>query len=103
MIKSENYITDEIRQAAEKEALASLMSLFSEKMFEKIIAKMEMGYSGWDKNVPPVIEMLKSKLADNINSGDWVDVANISMMLWNMTQPNDQTKTGTEAPVDVVK
>lgn len=84
MIKSDQYITDEVRKAAESEALANLMNAFSEAMFAKIVSKMQQGYSGWDKKDPIMIELLKNRLADNVNHGDWIDVANVSMFLWNM-------------------
>ena len=88
MIKSDNYITPEIRRAAEQEALATLMSAFTETMFNKLLKKISQGYSGWDSRTPEVIESIKAKLANNINNGDCVDVANLSMMLWNIQQPD---------------
>ena len=48
MIKSENYITSEIREAAEQEALASLMGTFTETMFGKVMANNKSNYLGWD-------------------------------------------------------
>lgn len=86
MIKSENYITDEVRKAAEQEALANLMNVFSDKMFEKIMKKFQDGYSGWDN--PISLEIVKEKLVNNINAKDWIDVAVLSMFLWNLSQPD---------------
>ena len=86
MIKSDDYITNEIRQAAEQEALASLMNVFSETMFKKILMKRQQGYHAWDKKTPDMIELLKTRLQENLNRGDWVDVANLAMFLWNMQQ-----------------
>ena len=96
MIKSDQFITDEIRKAAEQEALANLMNAFSEGMFQKVMAKLAQGKRGWDK--PEIIETLKGQLADNINSGDWVDVAIISMFLWNIKQPDKPEVAVTNAP-----
>ena len=98
MIKSDNYITSEIRRAAEQEALANLMNLFTEAMFEKIMNKMRSGYGGWDSRSPEVVESIKSKLAENINDGDWVDVANLAMMLWNIQQPDLPSVEVTKPP-----
>ena len=98
MIKSDQYITDEVRKAAESEALANLMNVFSEAMFSKVIAKMQQGYHGWDKKDPMIIELLKNRLADNVNRGDWVDVANVSMFLWNMQQSDSPAVEVTKTP-----
>jgi len=98
MIKSDTYITDEIRNAAEQEALATLMNTFTEKMFEKTMVKKKAGYRGWDSLSPETIESLKAKLADNINDGDWIDVANICMFLWNLKQPDPPVVTVTNTP-----
>ena len=98
MIKSEQYITNEIRKAAETEALANLMNSFSEKMFAKVMAKMQQGYHGWDKKDPIMIELLNNRLSDNINRGDWIDVANVCMFLWNMQQPDAPAVEVTNPP-----
>jgi len=98
MIKSENYITEEVRKAAEQEALATLMSSFTEAMFEKLMAKMNAGYHGWDIKDPVMIELLKNRLADNVNRGDWIDVANVSMLLWNMQQPDNAPQNSVANP-----
>ena len=88
MIKSKNYITEEVRIAAEQEAFARLVSDFSEVMFEKFVAKLKQGYNGWDRNTPDIIESITTRLGKNIEKGDWVDVANLAMFLWNMEQPD---------------
>ena len=98
MIKSEQYITNEVRKAAESEALANLMNTFSEAMFAKIVSKMQQGYHGWDRKDPVIIELLKNRLADNVNRGDWIDVANVSMFLWNMQQPDPPAVEVTNPP-----
>ena len=96
MIKSNQFITDEIRRAAEKEALANLMSVFSEEVFEKIMKKFDSGYRGWDQNEN--IEKLKERLANNINNNDWIDVAAVSMFLWNIEQPDKPELEITKPP-----
>ena len=88
MIKSENYITSEIREAAEQEALASLMGTFTETMFGKVMANNKSNYLGWDVGSNEMINKLKMRLTDSINAGDWTDVANVSMFLWNLQQPD---------------
>lgn len=98
MIRSDSYITPEVRKAAEQEALATLMSSFTEAMFNKLVAKMSQGYGGWDSRSTEVVESIKAKLADNINDGDWIDVANLAMMLWNIQQPDPPTVTVTKPP-----
>ena len=98
MIKSSNYITEEVRKAAEQEALATLMNSFTEAMFEKIMFKTNLGYKGWDISDPVMIELLQTRLRDNLTRGDWVDVACLSMLLWNMQQPDSQA-TGSDTPL----
>ncbi len=54
-------------------------SLFFAKMVEKLIHQRGThNYSGWDYLNE---DILKRKLHRNIESRDWVDVANIAMML----------------------
>lgn len=93
MIKTENYITKEIRRAAEQEALATLMNEFSQQMFGRIINNKDAEYSGWDSEES--IENIKAKLANGLNNGDWIDVANLCMFLWNFKQQN--------APMEVIE
>ena len=84
MIKSSDFISDEAKQKAQLEAIGALMNSFTDAMFHKLTDKVISGYKGWDN--PNILETLKSKLADNINDQDWVDVANIAMFLWNLKQ-----------------
>jgi len=84
MIKSINYISDQAKKEAELQALGELMNIFTDEMLKKLIYNVEKGKSGWDS--PEIIESLKNQLSNNINNQDWVDVANISMMLWNLKQ-----------------
>jgi hypothetical protein len=88
MIKSENYITTEVRKAAEQEAIANLMESFTEFMFKQTLVKVNGEYSGWDKASQDTVEKIKSSLADAVNRGDWIDVSIASMLLWNLHQPD---------------
>lgn len=63
----------------ELEQLQEAVELFSKKMIAKLAYKMGNGYSGW-KNKANRKEILY-KLHNNVNHKDWVDVANLAMML----------------------
>lgn len=84
MIKTNNFISDEAKKDAETKAIGVLMNLFTDKMVEKLRKNLEKGKSGWDD--PSISDVLKTQLSDNINDADWVDVAVISMFLWNLNQ-----------------
>lgn len=84
MIRSINYVSDEAKQKAEQEALGYLMDVFTSKMVDRLMDGVSKGKTGWDD--PGYFENLQQQLLENIKSSDWVDVANIAMMIWNIEQ-----------------
>ena len=68
--------------AAEIERLADHHSAFEQEMAKRLRKKAEKGWRGWDDR--QMIERLKDKLAENIQQGDWVDVANLAGFLHDM-------------------
>jgi hypothetical protein len=55
---------------------------FFGKMVEKLIhQKQTHGYSGWDSPGDVTSGRILRKLYENVERGDWVDVANLAMML----------------------
>lgn len=87
MIKSTDYIPDDARKEAEQSALAELLGIFSKEMAQKVMLKLESGYSGWDN--PTVEATMRQKLEKNLQENDMVDVAVLAMMLWNLKQDNN--------------
>ena len=57
---------------------------FVKEMKAKLRIKMNHGYSGWDK--PENKGMILEKLSWNLKEKDYVDVANLAMMLWNFSR-----------------
>ena len=84
MIKSINYVPEEAKKQAETQALGSLMNAFTEKMVQRLMEGVAKGKTGWDS--PDSAERLRECLLVNLKAADWVDVANIAMMLWNLEQ-----------------
>ena len=54
-------------------------------MKSKLIRCAEKGYRGWDNK--DNIEMILKKLTNNLSKKDYVDVANLAMMLHFLTAP----------------
>lgn len=55
---------------------------FFGKMVEKLMHQKQVhGYSGWDSPSEITNQKIYSKLKANIDRQDWVDVANLAMML----------------------
>ena len=57
--------------------LISALSFFK-KMVERLIEKENDGWCGWDE---PNVKEFKARAISNIRNGDYVDAANLSMML----------------------
>lgn len=60
---------------------------FAEAMKEKMEEKYYEGYTGWD-DITGVEGVIVQKLKDHTRrgNGQWVDVANFAMMLWNASR-----------------
>lgn len=63
-------------------ALSKLIKVFSDEMERKLHRKLMQGYSGWDDE--NMKEYLKESIKNHVEKGDWVDVANLAAMLWNL-------------------
>lgn len=59
-------------------------------MTQKMLIKYRQGLRGWD--CPENESVIKNKLADNIKKNDWIDVANLAMMLHNFKKENNNEK-----------
>jgi hypothetical protein len=66
--------------------LTELVNRFSDKMWHKLIRKLDQGYYGWDD--PFLKKSLQESLIKHIEKGfdaeNMVDVANLAAMLWNL-------------------
>ena len=61
--------------------LQNAMNSFRYKCFKKLLDKEGQGYTGWDNASAISNKELTEKLKENIHSEDWVDVANLAMIL----------------------
>ena len=69
-----------VAQADPEKADALLVDFAEYKMRERLKEQRENGYKGW--NTPQCVNSdLKERLLKNVESGDWVDVANLAAML----------------------
>lgn len=73
-------------------ALDAAVDAFAEVMKAKLEDKYLQGYNGWDEEhefeaqSTAIRNTLRSKLRSNYERDDWVDVANLAMMLWKRDQ-----------------
>lgn len=72
----------ETTRPAEERALRALVELGADAMEAKLIEKLRASWCGWDD--PENADMLKRQLCQNILEGDWIDVANLALFLWNL-------------------
>lgn len=63
--------------------------LFADRMTERLDAARMAGRYGWDDSDVISDDELKALLIKNVESEDWVDVANYAMMLYWRNQ-NEQ-------------
>lgn len=68
--------------ATGKLKLEKAVDKFVKEMKSKLRSKMRCGYSGWDDGYNK--KMLEEKIKHNLLNKDYVDVANLAMMLWNL-------------------
>jgi hypothetical protein len=52
---------------------------FANSMEAKMLSKYDQGYRGWDD--PSQVGLISERLLLNLEQGDFVDVANLAMML----------------------
>ena len=73
-----------VHMGAEMKALDIMVDAFARAMKAKLRDKyLRYHYTGWDKKENrEVIEVSLRKHVDR--SGQWIDVANLAAMLWNM-------------------
>ncbi|MDD5540472.1 MAG: hypothetical protein PHG61_07270 [Candidatus Marinimicrobia bacterium] len=64
---------------SEIEKLREAMNHFTVKMLKKLESKVFEGWFGWNEREN--IESIHERLKYNLEQGDWVDVANLAMML----------------------
>lgn len=59
-------------------------------MIKKMLAKYEQRLRGWDD--PEFKQEILHKMRDNIDDSDWVDVANLAMMLHRFQQEGNNNE-----------
>jgi hypothetical protein len=71
----------------QERALCALVDAFAGEMKAKLIKKLREGYVAWDN--PCFRENIEGKLIEHASrgSGQYVDVANLAAMLWNLDLP----------------
>jgi len=84
MIRSINYVPEEAKKQAETQALGALMNKFTDEMAGKLMSGVAEGKTGWDD--PDGFEKLQAQLLENLKLADWVDVACLAMLIWNLGQ-----------------
>jgi len=52
---------------------------FSTAMKDVLVERQSLGWTGWNKIATST---LKIRLLNNVESGDWIDVANLAFFLW---------------------
>lgn len=57
--------------------------MFANAMKQKMAAKRNQGYSGWNDKEYCTTEKLQKMLIDHLAKGDPVDIGNFAMMLWS--------------------
>jgi len=60
--------------------ILDLQVKFMEECWEKLCSKKRQGYTGWDN--PENKSEILHKLMRNLDDEDYIDVANLAMMLW---------------------
>ena len=68
----------------------TLSAMFFQCMQSRLLEKAADGWRGWDKTGP---KALRERLLDNFERKDWVDVANLAMILWAQKE-NKRLKKG---------
>jgi len=61
------------------EKLQRLFKQFTKVMKVRLLKKEEAGWSGWDERSLMPLDELMDRIFDNLNKGDWIDVANLAM------------------------
>jgi len=59
--------------------LFTAFGMFMRAAEQRLADKQHAGWRGWDKIS---IRTLKTRLLHNVETEDWVDVANLAMFLW---------------------
>lgn len=62
--------------------LMDTVNSFATEMQYKLSAKLEEGYTGWDDPSSLPTDYLEARLVVNLQNRDFVDVANLAMILW---------------------
>ena len=66
------------------------VSKFVDLMRDRMFDKAAEGYIGWDEK--DCQQYIKEQLQDHVDKGDFVDIANIAMMLYFLTLPESEDK-----------
>lgn len=66
--------------------LLTYAGMFFRKMKERLLDKQRQGWHGWGQISPGSI---RKRLLKNVEHGDWVDVANLALILWAQEKKGD--------------
>lgn len=97
MPRKENYDRREALEEIQEEAkLTSLLREFKNEQLSRLFRKVHEGFRGWDS--PEIKSILIKMLSNKVNlvlkgeaePKDYVDIANVSMFLWNLNEEEEE-------------
>ena len=63
------------------------MNSFTDEMVKELMAKVQLEkIKGWDD--PESFEELQKELLECLRNADWVNVAGLAMLIWNLGHPD---------------
>jgi len=73
---------------ADRQVFLDMVCSFRDQMMARFDKCAREGWCGWDGasagDIKKFKTNLKERLLDNAKRGDWIDVANLAAMLWNL-------------------
>lgn len=85
MIRSIDFVSAEAKTQAQTQALGALMNGFTDEMAKELMGAIQSGkIEKWDD--PESTEKLHEKLLGSLKTANWVEVAGLAMLIWNLGQ-----------------
>lgn len=79
--KTSDYLTNVTENQAEDIALELLQLEFNDAMWDRLMEKKALGYTGWDTQSDfDYVPHMKRALEE----GRWADLSNLAMFKWNL-------------------
>jgi hypothetical protein len=75
--------------ANEQERIVQAIFEFSGEMEDKMLQKFDDGLRGWDDKL--CADIIEKKLKENLERADYIDVANLAMMLHRFQKGTNET------------